>query len=117
MAHERHEVFRTDSWPFGVGRFPPDLGAVIQRTVADGTLPARAVIHDEDGDWLVGDGINDPNLPEASGVYCIAHIAETDPALQETAMLPPGYAAYRDGPGEPWVVEPFAYEDEDVPSD
>ncbi|GAA4483610.1 hypothetical protein GCM10023191_005420 [Actinoallomurus oryzae] len=117
MVHEQHEVFRTVPFPFADGRFPHNLGAVIQRTVAEGTMPALTVVHDKDGGWMVGDGINDPNLPGACGVYCIAHVAEDDPTVQETATLPPGYAAYRDAPGQSWSVEPFTYEDEDTPSD
>ncbi|WP_143094367.1 hypothetical protein [Streptacidiphilus jiangxiensis] len=92
--------------------FPPNLGAVVRRTVANGELPALVVIHDPDGDWLVGDGINDPNIPDACGIYCLAHVAEMDPAITETAGLRSGFAAYRDDAGQPWKVEPFAFEDE-----
>jgi hypothetical protein len=94
--------------------FPADLGAVVQRTVASGSLPARVVVHDPDGDWLVGDGVNDPNVPDACGVYCIAHIAEMNPAVAETASLPPGFAAYREMPGQPWMIEPFTFADDDA---
>jgi hypothetical protein len=52
-------------FPFPDGQFPSELGAVIQRTVLDGTEPARVVIHADEGGWLVGDGVNDPNLPGA----------------------------------------------------
>ncbi|MGP4001972.1 hypothetical protein [Streptomyces sp. 8N706] len=115
MTHEEHEVVRTVAFPFPGNRFPGNLGAVVQRTVADGVLPALTVVHDTDGDWLVGDGVNDPNLPDACAVHCIARLVEADPSLAETATLPSGYAAYRDGPGQPWVVEPFSYEDTDAP--
>ncbi|MFI1965424.1 hypothetical protein ACH429_15145 [Streptomyces pathocidini] len=107
-----HEVFRTAPFPFPGDRFPEGLGAVVQRTVAEGLLPALTVVHDTEGDWLVGDGANDPNLPDACQVHCLAHLAEADPAIAETATLPPGHAAYREGPGSPWVVRPFAYEEE-----
>ncbi|MFF3762538.1 hypothetical protein ACFYYR_00345 [Streptomyces sp. NPDC001922] len=117
MRHEEHELFRTVAFPFPEGRFPRDLGAVVQRTVAEGDLPALTVVHDTDGDWLVGDGVNDPNLPGACIVHCLVHLAEADPSLAETATLPPGYAAYRDGPDQPWSIEPFSYEDgSDVPA-
>ncbi|WP_432096935.1 hypothetical protein [Streptomyces sp. bgisy100] len=111
MRHEEHELFRTVTFPFPEGRFPRDLGAVVQRTVAEGDLPALTVVHDTDGDWLVGDGVNDPNLPGACIVHCLVHLAEADPSLAETASLPAGYAAYRDGPDQPWSIEPFSYED------
>jgi hypothetical protein len=116
VTHEPHLVYRTAPFPFPEDRFPDGLGAVVQRTVADGTLPALAVVHDADGDWLVGDGVNDPNLPDACGLYCMTHVADADPAVAETATLPPGHAAYRDAPGRPWVVEPFTYEDDGVPT-
>ncbi|MFC5664327.1 hypothetical protein ACFP3U_15205 [Kitasatospora misakiensis] len=85
----------------------------MRRTVAEGRLPALVVIHDDEGDWLIGDGVNDPNLPDASGVYCIACIAEDDPSISETAGLEPGFAAHRDGPGLPWTIQPFSYEDDE----
>ncbi|MQY04847.1 hypothetical protein [Actinomadura macrotermitis] len=105
-------MFRTLPFPFPDGRFPRSLGAVVQRTVAEGALPALVVAHDSEGCWLIGDGVNDPNEPGACAVYGIVHIAEDDPTLHETAGLRPGFAAYRDGPGQPWSIEPFAYEDE-----
>ncbi|MEU4297203.1 hypothetical protein [Kitasatospora aureofaciens] len=112
MNHASHPVVRHAPVPFPDGRFPPDLGAVVQRTVAEGRMPALVVIHDGEGDWLIGDGVNDPNLPGSSDVYCIACTTENDPSLSELAGLPPGFAAFRDGPGLPWTVEPFSYDDE-----
>ncbi|MFF2078381.1 hypothetical protein ACFVXG_26950 [Kitasatospora sp. NPDC058162] len=111
MNNDSHPVVRQASFPFPDGRFPRDLGAVVQRTVAEGRLPALVVVHDSDGDWLIGDGINDPNLPGASGLYCLSCLVEEDASLSETACLQPGSAAYRDGPGLPWTIEPFRYED------
>jgi hypothetical protein len=109
-----HEVFRSVPFPFTDGKFPHNLGAVVQRTVADGALPALTVIHDTDGDWSVLDGVNDPNLPDACGVFAIAHLAEADPAVAETATLAPGFAAYRETPDEPWFIEPFDYDEEEA---
>lgn len=108
-----HEVFRSVPFPFADDKFPPNLGAVVQRTVADGSMPALTVVHDTDGDWSVLDGVNDPNLPDACGVHAIARIAEKDPSIAETATLAPGFAAYRDSPDEPWIIEPFEYEDDE----
>ncbi|MFE6747345.1 hypothetical protein ACFVGM_15935 [Kitasatospora purpeofusca] len=113
MSHAPHPVVQHAPFPFPDGRFPRNLGAVVQRTVAEGHLPALVVIHDDEGDWLIGDGVNDPNLPDASGIYCISCIAEHDPSVSETADLQPGSAAHRDGPGLPWTVRPFSYEDDE----
>lgn len=39
-----------------VAAFPETPGAVVQRTVLSGDLPARLVVHDSGNDWCVGDG-------------------------------------------------------------
>ncbi len=100
-------------FPFPDGRFPHELGAVVQKTVSTGQLPALSVIHAASGGWLVGDGVNNPNLPGACAVHCLAHLADLDPTISETVELPSGYAAYRDAVGDPWVIEPFSFEDEE----
>jgi hypothetical protein len=113
VSHDQHDVFRTVPFPFPGGSFPHDLGAVVQRTVSGGLLPALDVVHAADGSWMVGDGVNDPNQPDACGVHCLAHLAEADPSIGETATLPPGFAAYRDAVGAPWHFQPFAFTDEE----
>jgi hypothetical protein len=104
-----HEVFRHVEFPFPDGRFPPNLGAVVQRTVVDGTEPAREVIHTADNTWIVGDGVNDPNLPGAALVACVAPIARVDPAVAELAALPAGHIAERAGIGEPWTISRWTW--------
>ena len=99
-----HEVFRRLPFPFPDGKFPASLGAVIQRTVFENAEPARAVIHTDEGSWLVGDGINDPNLPGAVVVAGIAHLVARDPSLAELATLPLGHIAERDSMHEPWHI-------------
>jgi hypothetical protein len=86
--------------------------AVVQHTVARGELPALVVIHDEEDYWLVGDGIGDPNLPDACGLYHLAHVVELDPTVAVTMALPQGYAARRDSAEEEWRVEPWNYDGE-----
>lgn len=103
------ELLRDLPHPFPEDRFPAGLGAVVQRTVAGGELPALVVIHDMDNDWLVGDGVNDPNSYEASGLYHLRHIVDADPTLEETATLPLGHIAWRGSRDEPWTVEEFQY--------
>lgn len=112
MSHEQHEVFRIVPFPFPDGRFPHELGAVVQKTVFAGQLPALSVIHAADGGWMIGDGVNDPNVPGACAVHCLAHIADLDPAISMTAALAPGYAAYREAVGDPWAVAPFDFDDD-----
>lgn len=90
------EMIRQMPFPFVDGRFPPELGAVIQRTVLDGYEPAREVIHDEDN-WVVGDGITDPNLPGASVASHMRHVSERNSSVAELVSLPIGHIATREG--------------------
>jgi hypothetical protein len=106
------EMFRDLPFPFDDGRFPFQLGAVVQRTVADGEEPAREVIHAEDNSWLVGDGINDPNLPGAATVLHMHHVLQADPTLGAMASLPLGHVAKREAPGRPWVISVLKWFDE-----
>lgn len=112
--HEHHAVSdmtRRAPWPFPEDRFPDDLGAVVQRTVLDGELPALFVAHAADGDWMVGDGVNDPNLPSATVATHVRHVVTRDPSVGALATLPPGKRADRQSPAHPWVVSDFTYED------
>jgi len=101
---------RRPPFPFVGDVFPPTLGAVIQRTVLDGSQPARIVIHDANGDWVVGDGINDPNLPGASVASHIGHVLDRNTSVASLADLPLGFVAEREDPGKAWVVSPHLYE-------
>lgn len=103
---------RTIPWPFPSDRFPDDLGVVVQRTVLDGELPALMVAHTKDGDWLVADGENDPNEPDASVATHMRHVLASDPSIQPLASLAPGKRADRATAQAPWIVSEFAYEEE-----
>ncbi|UZN03773.1 hypothetical protein [Cellulomonas sp. S1-8] len=101
------EIFRHLPFPFEGGRFPSDLGAVVQRTVLSGEQPAREVVHAPDGSWLVGDGVNDPNVPGASTVTHLVHAYDAhrwNTTIAELAGMPPGRIATRPGPGAPWTI-------------
>src|SRR5665648_1232318 len=74
-------MFQHLPFPFEDGQFPSALGAVVQKTVLSGQRPAREVIHAPDGSWLVGDGVNDPNLPGASIATHIAHAIQRNLSL------------------------------------
>ena len=91
-------------FPFPGDRFPADLGAVVHRTVLDGSQPARQVVHTDEGDWTVADGINDPNAPGASVATHIRHVIERNSSVAELATLPPGHMASRSDPGQEWVI-------------
>ncbi|MFJ8476432.1 hypothetical protein [Kitasatospora sp. NPDC094011] len=106
-----HEILRSLPWPFEKAEFPPNLGAVVQWTVADGDLPALFVGHTEANSWLVGDGVNDPNPAGACAAMCIWAAIEHNSSMRELADLPVGWAAERDAPGAPWHRIPFQLSD------
>ena len=102
-----HEIFRSLSWPFERAEFPPSLGAVVQWTVANGEFPALYVGDTEDNSWLVGDGVNDPNAAGTCAAVCIWAAITRNSSMRGLADLPPGWAAERDAPGDPWRRAPF----------
>jgi hypothetical protein len=112
MSTSGREVARHVAWPFPGSRFPDDLGAVIQQTVLSGELPACIVVHDSENDWCVGDGLNDPNIPEACVVAHMSHVLAWNSSVAELASLPPGSEARRDGPGQPWRRFTHQYPDQ-----
>ena len=95
------EVFRHVLFPFVDGVLPRELGAVVQCTVLEGLLPAREVAHTEDNSWLVGDGVNDPNEPEACVVACIWHVIEQNSSVAALATMRVGHTQRR-GPVQQW---------------
>jgi len=109
---DSQEIFRHMEFPFSDERFPEALGAVVQLTVLDGLEPAREVVHAEDGSWLVGDGVNDPNVAGASTVTHIWHAIGRNSSIAELATMPPGTMARRDGPGAEWRTEPLAWRED-----
>jgi hypothetical protein len=100
-------------FPFRDGSFPPELGAVIQRSVLEGREPARVVIHTEENDWAVGDGVGDPNLPGQSVVAHLQHAIERNPSVAALASLPEGHVATRGDPDEPWSISRHEWPDDE----
>jgi hypothetical protein len=97
-------------FPFPDGRFPPELGAVVHRRVANGEQPALLVIHDDENDWLIGDGTSDP---DDSVIVHISHVVALDTTVGTTASLPRGHVARRSSVSAPWVIEEWRYPDEE----
>ena len=112
QTSDPREMFEHLPFPFHDERFPPQLGAVVQRTVINGQEPAREVIHTDDNSWLVGDGLNDPNPPGAAIAFHLSHLLEADPTLEELATLPLGCVATRSGLGQPWAIGPHTWASE-----
>ncbi|GAA3846800.1 hypothetical protein GCM10022226_83020 [Sphaerisporangium flaviroseum] len=61
---------------------------------------------------MVGDGDTDVDAGN-SIILHIGHLAAHDPTLQQTAKLPAGHVAWRPSAFDPWVIEPWAYADDD----
>lgn len=92
--------------------FPDDLAACVYNTVASGERPALVVVHDPEGDWIIGDGSDDPLDPDTATLVHIQHVVDADSAVTELAAMPPGKLAWRNQPTDPWTIEDFAYPDE-----
>jgi len=92
-------------FPYEGDQFPPALGAVVLNTVLHGEQPAREVIHTPAGDWCVGDGVNDPNVPGASTATHISHAVQRNSSIASLATMPPGHIAHRADPGLDWDVQ------------
>ena len=107
-----HEVFQHVPFPFPNDGFPAQLGATVQRTVADGELPALTVIHTADNSWIVLDGVNDPNLDCACVIDAMVHLVEDDPSLAVTAQLEIGHRADREHVGDVWQAFPYKTTDD-----
>jgi hypothetical protein len=110
-----HSIVRGSPWPFPNGQFPEHLGVCVQRTVLDGIEPARAIVHDEDGDWLASDEVNDPNADGAALIVCMHHLVDADRSIAELAAMPPGTVAWRDKPEDAWNFEAHNYSNENGP--
>jgi hypothetical protein len=111
-----NEMFQARPWPFEGNRFPRDLGAVVMKTVLNEGRPVLQFVHSPDNSWLLADGVNDPNASGACIATHLRHVLEMDSSLEELASLPIGYQANRKALGEPWVIEPFSYEDDPAPA-
>lgn len=76
------EMFQHRPFPFPDGRFPQDLGAVIQKTVLEGKEPATVVIHTEDNlDWY-----NNRRLHSTIGDMPPAELEESYHSTQATEV-------------------------------
>ncbi|MRH93442.1 hypothetical protein GFY24_39580 [Nocardia sp. SYP-A9097] len=94
-----HEVRRGVPWPYPNNQFPQNLGMVVQRTVIEGTEPARVAIHWADGDWTVADDVNDPN--GNAMVVCVEHLVTADDTFAALAAMPPETQAFRQDLAKP----------------
>jgi hypothetical protein len=84
----------------------PHLGVIVSGPVDSRDLPVLLVVHDDDGDWQVLDGVAEPEVDTAK-VVCLHHVVEQDPTLREVLRtLPAGHEAFRDEVDGQWQYEP-----------
>jgi len=105
---DHREIRQHLPFPFQGGRFPRNLGAVVQGTILSGDVPARRVVHTSDGAWLIGDGVSDQSLPGATIVSHISHVVQWNMAIAELATMGPGHIAERSDPGGSWRIAALA---------
>lgn len=89
----------------------PGVAGVMQRTIINGEMPALIVVHDDEGDWLIGDGVNDPNEDGACGIYHLSQVVSLDESLAEVMNLPAGFAATRESISSAWEISPWEFDD------
>jgi hypothetical protein len=75
--------------------------------------PAREVLHDEQGYWLIGDGIHDPNVESACGMAHMSHVLDSNPHVNELAAMTSGTQA--EWCGEHWHRRLLEYLPDDEP--
>jgi hypothetical protein len=84
-------------WPFDQG---PSVAAITVRAILDGD-PILHVTHDEDDHgWQFLDG-RSVDADDAR-VVAMSEVVALDKSVREVADLPPGWVAWREGPGQPW---------------
>jgi hypothetical protein len=86
-------------------RSPPRQLVLASRTVMRGERPVLAVFAPvEDEQWVFGDGDPWGDSGERLASYHLIHVLRADPTLEPLVDLPPGSAAYRDAPSDPWEI-------------
>ena len=92
----------SDSWPFDQA---PNVAAITTVNVIEHGAPVLVVIHyDDDHSWAFLCGTTSD---DADGrVIGMRTALRIDPTLREVADLPPGWKAWRSGPGQEWQRAP-----------
>ncbi len=81
----------------------PGVGCVTTRQVMERREPIRAIIRDEEGEWLF---LCETTTDSKDGqIVCLACLVETFPFVVEHANLQPGYEATRASPEDPWQIQ------------
>jgi len=87
-----------NSWPFDQ---PRNCATFTMKQVMGGQEPILLVTHDADDHGWQFIGKTDASTKDAM-LVCLEEIVHLDPSVLEVADLPPGWQAWREGPGEKW---------------
>lgn len=98
QGEESDEEGDDGAWPFDQ---PRNCGVFTMRQVMDGKEPILLVTHDADDHGWQFIGKTDANVKDAM-LVCLEEIVRLDPSVLEVADLPPGWQAWRKGPGAKW---------------
>lgn len=92
---------RTSDWPFDQ---PPNAAAITTRQVLEKAEEIHAVVHySDDHSWGFLCGTTD--AAEDGRVIVMQEAVQLDDTLRSIADLPPGWKAWREHRGSPWIKE------------
>jgi hypothetical protein len=86
----------------------PDLGVFVSVPVQEQREPVRAVVHEQDGDWILSCGTVDAEDLDSWVMLHIHHVLDRDATVRLVGDLPPGWSAWRDSPADHWEREPLS---------
>lgn len=93
--------FAPREWPFAS---PSNTTAFTNDRVAHEGHPVLLISHDEEGDWQLLCGSEDPGK---CLIVCLGCAFERDRTVGLVADLPVGWKAWRDSVNDPWHREPW----------
>ncbi len=87
----------------------PNGLVITTRQVMEQAWPILLVTHDGDDPrgWQFLNGRGDTDDRSNGIPVHVDHVIERDPSVTELADLPPGWHAWRETEGHPWVREPL----------
>lgn len=90
-----------NTWPFDQ---PPNCAVITLRQIVFEGEPILHVVHDADDHGWQFLTLEDAQEEDAS-IVGLGEIAELDPTVLQVAHFPPGWRAFRQSPGDPWIIE------------
>lgn len=93
-----------DNWPFAE---PPNEAVLTTRAVLEGGWICQVSRDDEDGMWQFHTPEGNQGLREEDGrLVSLQLVWQMDASVADVADLPPGWMAWREAVGQPWIRSP-----------